>query len=266
MFRSQIATDRLLRVVAGLPLGDQAGLYLSSDGRGCVDVHLTLRTGIPDLSHLVDWIGEDCIEWEPVKQEHQAWMSMPVPGRMQEILPAAHAAMNAAVEPAGTVILPELLDLDSGPHTHRGPRQDLWPVLAVDNGMELLSALRTVEAQVRVHLSPASPLERQYVVDLTRDAMQAGDPEMHDMYIGDPVRIRAFVGQAGSWFSPRLHATLGSGRAGLRSIELDAARAEVQHAWAGHYETLAGAVQPFGTAQCGSSPLSVGERDTPGVC
>jgi len=246
IIRSQVSSERLIHLVAGLEPGDQASLYLASDGRGDVAIELHLRTRLPDMGDLISWVGEGSVEWETMSAPHDRidMFDLPALGYVAEILPAV-----CAPHTPGWLELPEFLELDAGTR-HPQPVEDLWPVATAHDGMDLLAALRSVEAQIRVHMTPASPVEAQYVAARMKDSTQAAHAELRTEYIGTPIRVRCFAGQPTPWMSPRLRATLAANAIGLQTVPLDLGQPDVLAAWAGDYETLTAAVQPLGVARC----------------
>lgn len=239
--RSRKASDRLLNLAAGLEPDGFLSLVIAGDGTGSVRVLLHTDTRVSDLAHLVSWVGAGVAEWRPLPPE-QAHLADPVElGFVGELLPAVRAPL-----PQAALILEDPI---AGAPAEE-PRPDLWPIGFIDDGMELLQSLTSLDAQVRVHMAPASPVERQMISALTRRSVQSRDPVTYSQYMGTPVRIRCFVGQRGRFLSPRLRAALGRFGIGLQIAELDVADHDVQAAWTGDRRALSGSVQPFGVAQC----------------
>jgi len=239
--RSRAASDRLLNLAAGLEPGAHLSLVIAGDGRGGVQLRLHTDTRVSDLDGLVRWVGDGVAAWRPLAADEPHLVGPAGLGTIVELLPAVRAPLP-----------PEYLALDDplpGAPTE-APRPDLWPVGLIDDGMELLKALTGLEAQVRVHMAPASSLERQMISALTRRSVQSTDPVVYSQYMGTPVRIRCFVGQSGSYLSPRLRAALGRFGIGLRLVECDPRDPEILAAWDGDELSLSGSVQPFGVAQC----------------
>lgn len=118
--------------------------------------------------------------------------------------PADFAALSEVV-PTVTNPLGKVLQLQDPLASSADPKdplsRDLWPVAYLDDGREVLTALTTIEAQVRVPVAPVSDLERQMIGELTRRAVQSADPVEYEQYLSDPVQIRCFVGQSGSFLS-----------------------------------------------------------------
>lgn len=247
--RSRIASERLLDVAAGVPEDSRVSLVLAGDGTGRVTIRLLAnQPAEPELS--LDWIGDGVARWV---QEPDAALSDPSEmGVLFEVLPAVR------------VKLPDLLDIDDPLAEPPTPLPDLWPVPFLHDGMELLTALTTVEAQVRVHLSPANDLERQMLAQHTRRWASTRDPLEYSQYMGSPVRARCFVGQHGNHISPRLRAALGKLGAGLVLVPRDLTRRGTLQAWDGEPSSLAGAVQPHGVAMCFVHLPAAGEQ--PEVC
>lgn len=219
---------------------------MAGDGNGSVSVTLHTDSQMSEMSGLVSWFSEDQGTWEP-------WPGTDLPhlvdpsdlGVIAELLPAVRAPM-----PPASLVLADPLGGVERPGPAEEPRPDLWPVPFIDDGMQLLQALATTEAQVRVHMAPTIPVERQMISALTRRSVQSRDPIQYSQYMGTPVRIRCFVGQRGVFLSPRLRAALGRLGVGLHLVELDPSDASVREAWDGAEFTLSGSVQPFGVAQC----------------
>lgn len=233
--RSRIASERLLQVAAGLP-DAHLSLVLTGDGQGRVEIRLHSNTSA-DMDSLLTWVFEDVAQWQRI--DHGVQLIGPrAMGTLLELLPAVQ------------VHLPEPLDLVDPLAPADAAPPDLWPVGFLHDGLELLGALTTVEAQVRVHVAPASDLERQMIAALTRKWAASRDPLEYSQYMGTPVRIRCFVAQSGPHLNPRLRAALGRLGAGLQLVPRDPAHPTDLADWDGDGDSLSGAVQPFGVAMC----------------
>lgn len=242
--RAVAATDRLLQLASGLEPGAHLSLVLAGDGTGRVTAQLHTDTSADDIDALIGWVAAGTGEWVPLTSG-DAHLTDPEGLRvLTEVLPAVRAPL-----PPESLLL-RRPDSQEPPAPGEAPSPDLWPVGLIDDGMELLQALTTLRAQIRVHLAPASLVETQMITEQTRRSVQSRDPVHYSQYMGAPVRIRTFVGQSGALLSPRLRAALGRLGIGLRLVPRDIADPEIRAAWDGDELTLAGAVQPFGVAQC----------------
>lgn len=194
-----------------------------------------------ELAGLIGWMSDGVGVWEPWDGA-DGHLSDPADlGPIAEVLPAVRAPLPPAAL--------QLSDPLGEPEAAVSP--DLWPVPFLDDGMALVQALASTRAaQVRVHLAPASPVERQIVAGLTRRSVQSRDPIHYSQYMGTPVQVRCFVAQSGPHLSPRLRAAMGRLGVGLHLADLDWSDAGTRAAWQGEPFTLSGAVQPFGVAQC----------------
>jgi len=250
--RSREATNRFLQLAAGLEPGARLSLLIAGDGEGKVTLRLSADTTTDDLDGLVDWVGEGVATWThmPVEEVPFAEAQEEI-GYLAEIVPTVQVPS-----------VPEALGPDAtGDWESKFERpRDLWPMGKVDDAMDLLQALASTAGQMRVHLAPASDLELQMLTALMRRSVQSVDLVEYAGYLGAPVRIRAFVAQAGRQLSPRLRAALGRLAIGVRIVPRDPRSAEARAAWNGARHTLAGSAQPFGVAQCLVRLPACGER------
>lgn len=239
--RAALASERLLNVAGGLPPGSRMSLVLAGDGAGRVSVSLHTSEATDELAGLIGWMSEGVAVWEPWDSA-DGHLSDPADlGPIAEVLPAVRAPLPPAAL--------QLSDPLGEPEAAVSP--DLWPVPFLDDGMALVQALASTRvAEVRVHLAPASPVERQIVAGLTRRSVQSRDPIHYSQYMGTPVQVRCFVAQSGPHLSPRLRAAMGRLGVGLHLADRDWSDPGTRAAWQGEPFTLSGAVQPFGVAQC----------------
>lgn len=192
-------------------------------GRVWIEVSATAGTGINRSD--VEWVLEDTATVEPAA----AVAGDMVPDHLVEVVPAL-----------------------SGP---------AWPRALSGCGMEVLRALSSAPAQVRVILGPASDLDRQILADRigamstdrggdqVQGTGQGVDPVALAEYVGVPVNIRCLVG-AEQTISPRLRAALTDLAAGTRLVDVDPMSVDVRQTWQGLSAGLAGATWPVGTAAC----------------
>lgn len=240
--RAALASERLLNVAGGLPPGSRMTLVLAGDGAGRVSVSLHTIGATDEMAGLIGWMSEGVGLWELCPNGAGEHLGDPDDlGPIAEVLPAVRAPLPPAAL--------QLSDPLGEPEAAVTP--DLWPVPFLDDGMAIIQALASTRAaQVRVHLAPASPVERQIVAGLTRRSVQSRDPIRYSQYMGTPVQVRCFVAQSGTHLSPRLRAAMGRLGVGLHLADLDWSDPQTRAAWQGDPFTLSGAVQPFGVAQC----------------
>lgn len=242
--RAARASERVLNVAAGLEPGSHVSLIMAGDGAGKVVITLHTDSQVAEMADLVKWFSEDQGQWAAWPEDDLPHLADPADlGTLVELIPA----IRAPLPPAGIVLEDPLAE---PPAREPDLHPDLWPVAVYDDGMQLLQALAATEAQVRVHMAPTIPVERQMISALTRRSVQSRDPVHYSEYMGTPVRIRCFIGQRGHHLSPRLRAAVGRLGIGLHLADLDPADASARQAWDGATFTLAGSVQPFGVAQC----------------
>ena len=251
--RSRQSSDRLIDLAAGLefPLGGTGLLTLLYEGDGMGGVTLSVHSDSThhDIPGHLLWVGEDVAEFEP-DREHDALPALEGVSVIHELIPTVHASTAS-----------DLLGLSSWPtsetlaDTPTDPRADsapapLWPMPTDADGMDLVRALTMVRAQVRVHLTPAVELQRLQLNSMTRASQQSKDPLLMSQYVGSPVCVRLFAAQVGDHLSPRLRSALQRLGVGLTFTQHRLGEGDAQGAWDGHRATLAGAVLPFGAAQC----------------
>lgn len=239
--RSVRASAQLLQLAAGLGPADHLSLVLSGDGNGQVSIRLHAVTNFPHLLRELEWATDRVAEWR--LGEGSGVIADPQGmGALYEVVPTVTSPLEQVLK------VQDPLAPTADPKDPLS--RDLWPIAYLDDGLTILTALSTVEAQVRVHMAPVSDLERQMITELTRRAVQSADPVEYDRYISDPVQIRCFVGQSGTFLSPRLRAAMNRMGLGLRLQQLDSTRPAERAAWRGELSTLRSSVLPFGAAQC----------------
>ena len=228
--------DRLLALTAGLEPDDTIELRLASSGDGQVRITMTIASAIPDLDEMVAWVWADIGVLADAKAPGR-----PTPGRCEELVPAVRfarpnmwAGLSDDPDPRG-----QALD----------PRTDVWPSAYANGGLELLRALRSVRAELRVHLAPARDAAAQLVIHEARRSTAARDPETFDRYTGTPVSARLLVGYEG-YLSPRLRAALLARGTGWMLRSADLTTSDGRKTWDGEVSTLVAAALPFGAAQC----------------
>lgn len=250
--RSHRAAERLINLAAGLAPGSHLSLVLAGDGTGGVSVSLHTDATRGDFESLLDWVTEGVCRWAPRTCQPAELEAIPDLNEVVEVVPAfetAHPEVSLDVPEAGPTLDARAQGTTASTPPASQPRA-LWPVGFSDDGMELLRALTTVHAQVRVHLAPASPLEVQMIAAQTRSSVQSTDPVMYSRYMGSPIRVRTFIGESGDHLSPRLRAALMRLGIGVVLQPRSLADNETRRAWDGDEWTLAGAVEPAGTALC----------------
>lgn len=249
-FLSRRAGDRLITLAAGLPEGSLICLRMASTGRGPVIVEIAARTDQPDMGELIAWVYEDVAILQPMEGAALDYTSDGLhagaaPNRVTELLPAVRAQQASAWS---DLMEPPSHQRGAAPSLH-GTETHLWPVPAVSDGMELLKALASTAAEIRVHLAPCHDMELDMITQSTLRAVQGADPAVHASYVGTPVEARLLVGHDGA-LSPRLRGALLRRGLGLTLVARDAGIDEVLEAWAGSARALCGWGQPFGVAQC----------------
>lgn len=250
--RALRASSRLLQFAAGLEPGAHLSLVLTGDGSGEVAVRLHTDTTKHRVADHLPWITEGVGTWAQLGASDTHLVDPAGLGCLFELVPAVQ-------DPA-----PAVLDVDflrDGQSTNvPASRPDLWPVGIIDDGMELLQALTGVAAQVRVHMAPATLLEQQLIAAQTRTSVQSNDPVAYAQYMGTPLRVRCFAGQAGDHLSPRLRAALMRFGIGLALVPRSLDSFADRTAWDGDELSLSGAVQPYGVAQCLTRLPASGEK------
>lgn len=249
--RAVEASGRLLEFAAGLEPGAHLSLVLGGDGTGAVTVRLHTDTTTQSVPEFLPWITEGLGTWTEVAASE---VHLVDPARLEslfELVPSVQYSVPAELDIG---LMREL----GGAEPVQTP--DLWPIGVVDDGMELLKALRGLSAQVRVHMAPATLLEQQMIASQTRRSVQSSDPVAYARFMGTPLRIRCFVGQAGPYLSPRIRAALMRFGLGLVLVPRDLQHLEHRDAWDADELSLAGAVQPFGVAQCLARLPASGEQ------
>lgn len=235
---SRRAGDRLLALVAGLEPRDTFELALLGGGDGQVVITMTATSAVQDLDDLVAWVWEDVgtvVEAAPHRRRA-------MPGRCAEVVPAIRLAQpNVWTDLSGPAAEPGALPAD--------PRTEVWPNPYQVGGLELLRALRSTRAEVRLHLAPAADVAVQMVRHELRHSTLAKDPELFDRYLGTPVAARLLVGFEGH-LSPRLRVALLDRGAGLALRDLDPGSTESRGAWEGDIVSLLTAALPLGAARC----------------
>ena len=253
--RSRRASDRLLDLAAGLeyPSEHTGLLTLLFEGDGVGGVRLSVHTDAVhhDIPGHLLWVGEDVAAFGPLEEDHRALPQLDDISLVHELVPAFD--MPETFDALG---LPDPL----AETQQRGSRR-LWPVPVALDGMDLMRALTSVRAQVRVHLTPATDLQRAFLAEMTRSDALSSDPVIQSAYVGSPVCVRTFVAQSGDYLSPRLRAAVHRMGIGLKLRQLRLDEDDVRAAWEGERRTLAGSVRPFGAAQaflripaCGPEP------------
>lgn len=251
--RSRRASERLLQLAAGLPQGSHLSLVFAGDGAGAVSIRLHTDLDRADLAHLLDWVGEGVCRWVPFLGcgAHLTPLAEADPA-VVELIPAFEAVPpEASLERPGLAPVLDAAAEDRVVLESRTPADpQLWPVPMTSDWMDLLTALTQAQAQVRVHLAPASPIEQQIIAAQARTSVQSRDPVVYSQYLGTPVRIRCFAGQAATMLSPRLRAVLTRFGVGLHLEPVDLSDPQTAAAWDGDETTLVGYVEPFGVASC----------------
>lgn len=241
--RAVVASQRLLELAPGLPPDSHITLVIAGDGNGQVRMELHSDTDSKLVTEDIEWVF-DKIGIAELITEHG---DSPLP---------ALSSLNSLFEVAGAGELPAISYSDVDlvePHEENEQslrrRLRYWPSVRAGDRMDLMSALVTCEAQVRVHIAPANDLEQKLVAAQIRESVGNSDPVKSERYMGTPVRIRCFVGTSEDRLPPRLRAALLSLGVGLRiqTHELDE---ETRAMWDGDETSLVGCVQPFGVAQC----------------
>lgn len=240
--RAQQASRRLLELAPGLPAASLLTLVLAGDGHGRVDIeiHSDTDSGLEQTD--VDWVLDKVAATELITGRPNPMPELSELGVVFELIGATEAPPNSY----GGVQLVEEPDSEEL-RQRANPRY--WPIRVLSNCMDLLTALTTCEAQLRVHLAPANDLEQSLIGAYLRNSVQLGGAVNTELYLGSPVRIRCLVGTAEHRLPPRLRAALLKLGVGLRLQPLPL-NDETTAVWQGAETTLAGAAQPLGMAQC----------------
>lgn len=240
--RAQRSSGRLLELVPGLPANSLLTYVLAGNGAGQVDMELHSDTDSGLVDGDVDWVFDKIASLEPipVRDSH-----MPELNGLATLYELVGVAEPPGLSYGGF----ELVDQPDPQELRKRANPRYWPVKALTNNMDLLSALTTCEAQVRVHLAPANSLEQSAIGAQLRDSAQLGGAVDTELYLGSPVRIRCFIATSEDRLPPRLRAALLRLGVGLRLEPLTVSD-ETIAMWNGEETSLAGAAQPFGKAQC----------------
>lgn len=123
-----------------------------------------------------------------------------------------------------------------------------WPLGVQSDLTEVLQALHQTRGQLRIHVSPASPIE----VTMVRDALvHTGvdlETEAGHGYLGRPLRVRMFLGVQNPAGVARVRASVLRLARGVRLQSLDSADPVVERAWRGALSSLQGVPRPEGLA------------------
>lgn len=221
--RALRAATRLLDLVLEMGPGESLTLLLAGDGAGRVDVNL-IATTRTDLQDYIVWACADVAQWQTAGTQ-PALVPLPDPVVVELVPTATLPAQRRVITSVDD-------DAPAFPPAS-------WPVGRLDDAQDLLSALTTTRAQVRVHLAPASPFESEVLAD-----MSAG---LHGAPTRDPgrtVRVRCFAGQAGGKIPTRLRVVLRRLATDIDFVDRDLTRRADLAAWEGGADSLAGFARP----------------------
>lgn len=246
--RSMRSADRLLGFAAGLEPGAHLTWVLEGDGAGRVSVRLHTDSTHHDVEVHLPWIFEGVGRWERFTGDPH--LADPVGmGCLFEIVPSVRKHEEAVLD-LSDPLADDFLEFEQMTRQEWASRTDLWPVPIVGDGMDLISALATLSAQVRVHMAPPSLLEQQMLAGELRKSVQSVDPVDYSQYFGSPLRLRCMVAQTGPYLSPRLRSALMHLGVGLSVVPRDLNAASNLQAWRGEELSLSGSVEPYGVARC----------------
>lgn len=240
--RSLQASRRLLELAPGLPENSMLSLVLAGDGTGRVDIeiHTDTESGLEEGD--IGWVLDKVALVEAINRPDN---SMPVLSELRTLVEVA----GAFEQPSTNYGDVQLVEPTSTEELAQRANPRYWPIRVLSNCMDLMSALTSCEAQVRVHLAPANEFEQSLIGAYLRQSVQLGGAVNNELYMGSPVRVRCFVGTSERRLPPRLRAALLKLGVGLRLKSLPI-NDETVATWMGEETSLAGATQPFGMAQC----------------
>lgn len=193
---AQLFTNRLLNVLAKQPLGSRLTLTMEAERNGQVNVTLAAwGVGEPFGGDLV-WCGEHTHVWEEVDPV----VDRPRPAVLREAVPAVReqplflSLTRADLTPEGHALV--LTDTSEVPGTGglRPRALGTWPNPLACSGMDLLRTLRSTGGVLRIHLAPATAVERLMLQDQVLTTEGRASVEAMMGYMGTPVRMRMLLG------------------------------------------------------------------------
>lgn len=243
--RALLASSRLVELAPGLPHGSHLTLVLAGDGdkRVSIEIHADIDAKVTQAD--IDHVAEGTAVVTPIVNR-----ASPLPALSE--LTTLFEVVGASAPPGETYpeleFVPPAREPSPDELRHRADPK-YWPLRVAGDCMDLVKALASCEAQVRVHMAPSNELEQEYIAANIRQSVQLGGMVDNEIYLGTPVRIRCFVGTSEPRLPPRLRAALLGLGVGLR-LKRCVLSEEMIATWDGEETSLAGAVQPFGMARC----------------
>lgn len=207
--------------------------YSSVADRG---IDVSIRCTDPALRSHVEWACSGLGQWtagsaDPVE---------PSPERVWEVRPEYRLAEETRKDTPTTVD-------DSSVQGGLRPVGLFRPAGLLNDFREVVEAVRTARAHLRVHVAPATPVELLMAADVvSRSGLPVETYEGH-LYLGAPVRIRLLVGHTATTDVTRVRMQLRKLATGVRFVELDA-EPETDAAWHGSPGSLQGRVEPEAVA------------------
>lgn len=249
---ADLVTAKLLAVVAEQPPQAVVTLTLRAERDGEVTVSVDAVGAGPTFEEDLQWCSEGVHSW---KEDVVATQPSPVPEVICEVV--AEAAVRPRFISPGSPGLDRtggspLLVLDHAVDSSdsvAGRSLTTWPNQFATSGIPLVRVLRSTGGSMRVHLAPASEVERFMLEDtlLRTEGRASVDGTMR--YLGVPVRMRVLVGvDAGGSIPARLAAVLGSLASDITLMPVDEPQ-ERQRLWNGSEGFLEGYAVPRGMAQ-----------------
>lgn len=250
---ADMVTARLLAVVAEQPPQAVVTLTLEAERDGEVTVSVEVNGAGPTFGEDLQWCSETAHSWK--EDTTGAKPSFQVPAVMCEVV--AEAAIRPRFMPSplpgpeGSNGAP-LLVLDNAvgnSDSVAGRALTTWPNQMVTSGIPLVRVLRSTGGSMRVHMGPASEVERLMLEDTLLRTEGRASLEATMRYLGVPVRMRVLVGvHDGNSLPARLAAILDGLASDLTLVPVDGPHNR-RRLWLGEDGFLQGHAVPRGMAQ-----------------
>ena len=224
------AGDRLLTVVAGLPVNTTVEVRTVATGSGGIDLAVASPM---DLGDELSWVFEDVARLVRAPRCPEGTE----PQCVSELVPAAG------------VMAPDPFAFLEPENEPRRRTPWFWPVAVADDPLALLRAMRKESVEVRLHLAPCHDFELAQLPQQFTAGTQADDHTRVVAYLGTPVEARLLVGH-GAILPPRVRAALLAQGLGVALAALPMPSRETARAWEGSADSLIGHAVPFGLARC----------------